>query len=413
MNGIFIVKTASIKNKRLIVSIIKRGGFVFASLLLLGISIFTACAKKFPQYPQTFDAQITTSLDPENTEVIARGTWDHVEGAIVEAKMNAMWAVINTLAQTDEEKRKVEANKVKIFSNPDKYVRQEGGIKRTRTPDGRINVEIKAIVRKKLLEDDLVSAGLIQRREEIIEVLENPSIVVIPDEKVKNQGWVEFGVNEVNSYFTTKKFEILNPETIDRLYQMAEQIGIIEGLPQDPAAKIALSVGADIYVVVEGKFEEGQVGKDKTTKAAASLKAFETTTGRLIGSSTGFSKELIAGPGKDRVTLSEAIRDAADKLITQIMDYWKSDIKKGKQFLIFVYGNFENLQEQADITSAIKNISADYKREVASKNLMTFRVWYKGKSDEIIFSLQDELSKRNLKLTPTMQNRKMIQIKID
>ncbi len=133
----------------------------------------------------------------------------------------------------------------------------------------------------------------------------------------------------------------------------------------------------------------------------------------MIGSSTGFSKEVIAGPGKDRVTLSEAIRDAADKLITQIMDYWKSDIKKGKQFLIFVYGNFENLQRQADITSAIKNISADYKREVASKNLMTFRVWYKGKSDEIIFSLQDELSKRNLKLTPTMQNRKMIQIKVD
>jgi nucleoid DNA-binding protein len=398
--------------KRKITAAIKRTGSVLG-LLLLGTSIFTACAKKFPQYPQTFDAQIITSLDPENTEVIARGTWDHVEGAIVEAKMNAMWAVINTLAQTDEEKRKIEANKVKIFSNPDKYVRQEGGIKRTRTPDGRINVEMKVIVRKKLLEDDLVSAGLIQKREEIIEVLENPSIVVIPDEKVKNQGWVEFGVNEVNSYFTTKKFEILNPDTIDKLYQMAEQIGIIEGLPQDPAAKIALSVGADIYVVVEGKFEEGQVGKDRTTKAAASLKAFETTTGRLIGSSTGFSKEVIAGPGKDRVTLSEAIRDAADKLITQIMDYWKSDIKKGKQFLIFVYGNFENLQRQADITSAIKNISADYKREVASKNLITFRVWYKGKSDEIIFSLQDELSKRNLKLTPTMQNRKMIQIKVD
>jgi nucleoid DNA-binding protein len=411
MKNIIIMKIVNGKNGE-ITAAIKRIGFVLG-LLLLGTSIFTACAKKFPQYPQTFDAQIITSLDPENTEVIARGTWDHVEGAIVEAKMNAMWAVINTLAQTDEEKRKVEANKVKIFSNPDKYVRQEGGIKRTRTPDGRINVEMKVIVRKKLLEDDLVSAGLIQKREEIIEVLENPSIVVIPDEKVKNQGWVEFGVNEVNSYFTTKKFEILNPDTIDKLYQMAEQIGIIEGLPQDPAAKIALSVGADIYVVVEGKFEEGQVGKDRTTKAAASLKAFETTTGRLIGSSTGFSKEVIAGPGKDRVTLSEAIRDAADKLITQIMDYWKSDIKKGKQFLIFVYGNFENLQRQADITSAIKNISADYKREVASKNLMTFRVWYKGKSDEIIFSLQDELSKRNLKLTPTMQNRKMIQIKVD
>jgi nucleoid DNA-binding protein len=406
-----IMKIVNGKNRE-IATAIKRIGFVLG-LLFLSTSIFIACAKKFPQYPQTFDAQIITSLDPENTEVIARGTWDHVEGAIVEAKMNAMWAVINTLAQTDEEKRKIEANKVKIFSNPDKYVRQEGGIKRTRTPDGRINVEMKVIVRKKLLEDDLVSAGLIQKREEIIEVLENPSIVVIPDEKVKNQGWVEFGVNEVNSYFTTKKFEILNPDTIDKLYQMAEQIGIIEGLPQDPAAKIALSVGADIYVVVEGKFEEGQVGKDRTTKAAASLKAFETTTGRLIGSSTGFSKEVIAGPGKDRVTLSEAIRDAADKLITQIMDYWKSDIKKGKQFLIFVYGSFENLQRQAEITSAIKNISADYKREVASKNLMTFRVWYKGKSDEIIFSLQDELSKRNLKLTPTMQNRKMIQIKVD
>lgn len=391
----------------------------FKPYLLTAYAVFflilltQSCAKKMPKYPQTFDAQIITSLDPENVEVNSKGTWEHIEGAIHEAKLNAMWAVIQTLAQTDEEKSKIEANKESIFSEPDKYVRIEGSPKRTRTPDGKIRVEVKAIVRKKLLEDYLVSAGYIKKREEIIEVLENPSIVVIPDERVKNQNWIDFGVSEVNSYLTTKKFEVLNPETVQKLYEMAQQVEAVEGLPQDPTAKIALAIGADIYITLEGKFEEGRVGSDKTVKATASLKAFESTTGRLIGSSTGFSKELVAGPGKDRVTLAEAIRDAVDKLITQIMDYWKSDLKKGKQFLIFVYGDFKDLSSQKDIIDSLKAISSEYKRETATSSLMTFRVWYKGQSDDLIFALQDQLSKRKLKLTPTMQNRKMIQIKTE
>lgn len=381
-------------------------------LIFLVSVLFVSCAKSLPKYPYTYDAQIITSLDPETVQVRSSGTWDNGEGALLEAKMNAVWAVIQTLAQTDQEKLLVERNKEKIYSDIDRFVMVEGSPRRKQTPEGKINIEITAVVRKKLLEESLVSAGYIQKREEIIEILENPSIVVIPSDAVKNEGWAEFVANEVNSYLTTRKFEVLNPETLDKLYNMAGQIEALEGLPQDPTAKIALSVGSDIYITFEGKFEEKQVGKDKTVKAVASLKAFETTTGRLIGSSTGFSKELVAGPGKDRVTMSEAVRDAIDKVLTQVMDYWKSDIKKGKQFLIMLYGDFSELEGQKQAVDSIKEISSDYKREVSTKNLMTFRVWFKGKSDEVLFDLQDKMSKRGLKITPVVQNRKMLQIRV-
>lgn len=385
---------------------------VLLPLVASTILIPTGCAKNLPKYPYTYDAQIITSLDPETVQVRSSGTWDNGEGALLEAKMNAVWAVVQTLAQTDQEKMNIEKNREEVYSDIDRFVMVQGSPRRKQTPEGKINIEITAVVRKKLLEDHLVSLGYIQRREEIIELLENPTIIVIPSDIVRNQPWVEFVANEVNSYLTTRKFEVLNPETLDKLYSMAEQIEVLEGFPQDPAAKIALSVGSDIYITFEGKFEERDIGKDRTVKAVASLKAFETTTGRLIGSSTGFSKELVAGPGKDRVTMSEAIRDATDKILTQVMDYWKSDIKKGKQFLIMLYGDFSSLETQKEVINSVKEASNDYKREVATKNIMTFRVWFGGKSDEILFELQDKMKKRGLNINPITQNRKMLQIKV-
>ncbi len=381
--------------------------------LLFAVGLFFSCAKKLPQYPVTYNAQIISSLDPETVLVRAVGEWENNDGAIVEAKLNAMWIVIQNLAQTEQEKLKVEANKEAIYKDMDRYVTLQGTPRATRTPQGKYRVEANAVVRKKLLEDFLSSAGYIQKREEVIEALENPSIVVIPHETAKGQAWIDFAISEANSYFTTRKFEVLNPDTVEQLYKMAEQIEMVEGLPQDPAAKIALSIGGDIYITVEGKFEEGRVGSDKTVKSAVSLKAYETTTGRLIGSSTGFSKELVAGPGKDRVTISEAVRDAVDKVITQIMDYWKSDLKKGKQFLVFIYGNFGDLERQKKLSDSIKAISSEYKRETVTSKLMTFRIWYKGQSDELLFALQDELKKQGLAIKPKVQNRKMLQFQVE
>lgn len=381
-------------------------------IAFIGI-VALSCAKSLPKYPYTFDAQIISSLDPETVQVRSSGTWENGEGALLEAKMNAVWVVIQTLAQTDQEKLLVERNKERVYSDIDRFVMVQGSPSRKQTPEGKINIQITAVVRKKLLEDSLVSAGYIQKREEIIEVLENPSIIVIPSDAVRNADWAEFVANEINSYLTTRKFEVLNPDTLDKLYGMASQVESLEGLPQDPVAKIALSVGSDIYITFEGKFEEREVGRDKTVKAVASVKAFETTTARLIGSSTGFSKELVAGPGKDRVTMSEAVRDAIDKVLTQVMDYWKSDMRKGKQFLIMLYGDFSTLEKQKDAVDSIKEMSSDYKREVSTKNLMTFRIWFKGKSDEVLFELQDKMSKRALKISPVVQNRKMLQIKVE
>lgn len=385
----------------------------FVSGIFLPLWVFSfSCAKKMPLYPETFEAEIVSSLDPENVQVMAKGTWEHEEGALKEAKMNAMWIVIQTLAQTDEEKAKVESRKQDIFSQVDRFVMMRKIVSRQNTPEDKIKIGIDAVVRKKMLEDYLVSIGAIKKREELIEKLDNPSIVVIPSDIVRKEGWTEFVANEINAYLTTKKFEVLNPETLDKLYEMAQQIEKIEGLPDDPTAKIALSVGADIYITFEGKVEQGAVGSDKTIKAAASVKAFETTTARMIGSSTGFSKELVAGPGKDRVVLAEAVRDAIDKVLTQVMDYWKSDIKDGKQYLIFVYGDFSNLEKQKPVVDAVKSISSKYKRETATQKFMSFRLWFSGTADDLLFSLQDELKKRGLNINPKVQNRKMIQAEI-
>lgn len=387
---------------------------VGVAVAVVSLAILLSCAKP-PTAPVSFQAEIAESVDPERVRVIAEGLGEKYDFAILEGKMTAVWRVVQELAQTPEEKSKFEANKEKVYARAKQFVESSKVIERTRTEEGKIKVKLETVVSKKRLEGFLVSMGIITPREEIIEVLEMPTMAVIPDKSVGEAEWVEFAANHVASYLTKKKFEVLNPESLDQLFEMAQQVKALEGIPEDETARIALAIGADIYITFEAKAETGYVGRDKTIKGTASVKAYETTTARLLGTATGFSKNYAWTPGGDRKVVVEALSDATDKVITNIMDYWKSDIRKGKQFLIMLYGNFrgaEGMKTRREVYSALRSITKTFKQNIATGKTLTYRVWFEGSNTELLFALQDVLGAKGIKLVPLMENRKMLQLNL-
>ena len=75
-----------------------------------------------------------------------------------------------------------------------------------------------------------------------------------------------------------------------------------------------------------GKFEDDSYG---TNKYSITIRVFETTTGRLLGSETGYSKSR---KSEKMLNIEEAINDAIDKVITKVINYWNSDLKNGIQY---------------------------------------------------------------------------------
>ena len=63
------------------------------------------------------------------------------------------------------------------------------------------------------------------------------------------------------------------------------------------------------------------------------MRAFETTTARLLGAETGYSDES-AAPATALV--EAAMTNALDNVMSRINSYWQDDIKNGLQYKVIV-----------------------------------------------------------------------------
>ena len=149
----------------------------------------------------------------------------------------------------------------------------------------------------------------------------------------------------------------------------------------DYAYQLALSIGSDIYIEFSGIEEKAGYG---TNKYAASVRAYETTTSRLLGAETGYSQ---ARKGELMLCVEEAMNDAVDKVLARIASYWKEDLNQGVQYklvlnmasdfdkdqieeiqfvLIDVIENMTNKSKEVFIISALRTPIGAYKGSLKS-----------------------------------------------
>jgi hypothetical protein len=158
-----------------------------------------------------------------------------------------------------------------------------------------------------------------------------------------------------------------------------------------------------------------------TSKYSASIRAYETTTSRLLGTETGYSQTR---KGELSLSIEEAMNDAIDKVLSRVTRYWKKDLNQGIQYkLVFnISSDFDEDQVeemQFALMDIIDNISNNSKENILTSQTMDYNIWCDSKlytkSSKVYRDIkkyfEDEGTEGTLRKLNI--NRKMILLKVD
>jgi len=94
------------------------------------------------------------------------------------------------------------------------------------------------------------------------------------------------------------------------------ELTLVSGQEDAYAHKIAQQVASDTYITYSVTSEDAGFGAQRV---AIQVHAYATTTGRLLGTETGYSE----GHRDDQVaSIGESMRNAIDKVLHPINNYW-------------------------------------------------------------------------------------------
>ncbi len=237
-------------------------------------------------------------------------------------------------------------------------------------------------VHKDRLLEDLVERRILVSRDTLMSTLGNPIIMVMPEAET-NQSPLEVLASDnvarqattvIQSYLTSKGYEVVVPEQSAEIAGIVSAQHMLQGAQSDYAYELALSIGSDIYLTVSGYSEGASYG---TSRYVATVNAYETTTARLLGSETGYSKER---KGDVMVSVEEALNSAVDMVMNRIMNYWKEDISKGVQYKVIV--SLPAGLDAYDIDSmhiafmhAVKDVAKSSRELILTQETMDYILW--------------------------------------
>ena len=372
--------------------------------------------------PVSQQATFVETYSPSEVTIQATGLGKNDKEAIIDLRKCAVNFVLSLgtdpLLNTEGAKAQFGGIAEEFFEprNVDKYISWEAdrvvSALKSRLPSGKEGMKITKAVRvnKKLLTDDLVGKGIIKSREELADAIGMPTIMVIP-EVIKGQTPLDvFDKNPlakqaaavIESYLTARKYDVLVPNAMDQINQMTKLQGDIKGADEDPAYQLALALGSDVYIVFAGMVHS-------SNKVTLQLKAYETTTARLLGTETGYSQSR---PGPAEPLVEEAINSAIDKVLQRVLNYWQDDVKKGIQYkLIFksISGSIDEATKDK-ISDQIEETFAKNKENVVTDKTLDYNVWAKKddfkSSRKIARHFRDTI--KNAKLSEIVINKKLI-----
>lgn len=269
----------------------------------------------------------------------------------------------------------------------------------------------------KFLEDE----GVIIKQDTLLDYVGNPFIMVLPQLKqnetvsdaLSNSKNNSHAAGVIQSYLTAKQYDVVIPNQQEFMNQLnQDQLSLI-GKNDDTSYQLALSVGSDVYIQYDITFTDASFG---TKQAAVSIKAFETTTARLLGAETGYSE---AREGESFVSIEEAILDAMTNVMNRVHNYWESDLEKGVQYKIIA-----SISKSITDLDALEDISDDYfdtldeiaetvKENTTGSHTIDTTIWVDPKgyknSRALYRALRDNFNKNsNFDLNKDHQNRKLL-----
>ena len=412
---------------------------IIVSVLVCLLMVSSVEGKKKPKsnLPISKEATLIESTNPAEVMVLATGIGEgkkkHLtENAILDARRAAVYFVLlggtDPLLQTQEERDKFTEVQEKYFSKAqvNRYIAWEADAFESRrkiAKGKKLKIQKHFKVNKKLLKDDLSADGILIEIEGPL-----PFIMVIPEvkkgespiERISSDPRLKQGARVIESYLTARQYDVQVPDQMVAIQALTEAQQSMKGMEEDYGYQLALSIGSDVYITYSIEIESRDMGSSTVRKAMVSVRAYETTTARLLGTETGYSAER---PSPELAVIEEAINDAVDKVLSRISAYWKEDLNRGVQYkLIFrIEGDFDEdeREEIAFVISDLIEAFCNHSREnVVTESTLDYLVWAKAdqfsKSSKLYRALRksfpDEFEEGKLKSINI--NRKLILLSI-
>jgi hypothetical protein len=379
-----------------------------------------AAADQGSNLPQLKQASFIESYSPTEWMIRAAGIGSGSKkqqemNALDDARKSAVYFVLymgtDPLLTTPEEKQRFALIEEQFFSSSNimKYIAWESEeySQRVKTPDGKsLKIEKTFRVNVGQIKDDLIARGVMMATTDLTAELGNPQLLVIPEvpkggnplEEIQQKPAVKQAARVIESYLTARRYEVIVPEQQDFLNNYGEIMQLIKGVGEDLSYKIALAIGSDVYITYSVTIDKRYVGSTENKKASVSVRAFETTTARLLGTETGYSYER---PASDEVVTEEAIHDAIDKVLSRINAYWKEDLQRGVQYKIIfnITGSFDKSQLetiQDAVSDVLSSVANRTKENIATDQTMDYLVWAKpaqySKARDLYRTMRDEFA---------------------
>ncbi len=362
--------------------------------------------------PRSHQCTIVESVSPSEVLVHATGIGRWEKGTVSnydretyllhdaedDARRAAVWFILyegtEPILPTEKEKRMFQPIREMFFQieNIERFITWESGepIKRVkRVVEKRRRYELileKAMrVDKQAIRNALVDQGILLARGELATKIGMPLIMVIPA-CPKGQSPLELlaadpnlahAAKVIEAFLTAHRYEVLVPEQADFITRQVEDQLAFHDREKDYSYRLALSVGSDVYIAFE-VIISGE--RHSTKKASVNIRAFETTTARLIGAETGYSA---AAKSAEPVLIEQAVNDAVDKVLSRINAYWLSDLERGIQYKLVVNLPSDIRSDRAeDLALAFSDIiqgavakEGRFKENIVSDRTLDYLVW--------------------------------------
>ena len=283
---------------------------------------------------------------------------------------------------------------------------------------------VKVIVDCKINRDFVLSIleknEVIFSKNELIELLGYPIIMVLPQanedtsplDVLKENKEASHLAGFIESYLSREKYEVIIPQQTESLNEMVQALQTPN--QKDSAYQLALSIGSDIYF--DFTVSSSESGYD-TEQYAVSIRAYETTTGRLLGSETGYSKARV---GEAFLSIEEAAIGAMTNIMARVINYWKEDLEKGIQYKIITTFEVEEDDQdklyelQQTYLNLLEEKALWTKESIFTNKTVDIRLWCDPerytKSRLLIMDIKKEFRDqfKKYKLNIINQNRKLI-----
>ncbi len=338
------------------------------ALCLAGCS--NKCDFKKQQTPALYEATFVESSGTGEMMIKATGIGCSVEEALEEAKKTAVWFVLEggdkPILKTQAEKTRAYGLEMQMYANPVKYIRWISDIKSKKKEGGKTKVTYLFKIDVAMIQQELAAAEIITSTDDLGESMGLPTVSVFAD---KGGDFAKTAVSALQEYFQDNSFEVYKAAQGDTVNKIVAKMAALEGAETDPMHDMALSLGTDVYAKVNYS--------GSGSKASVAVEVFETASGKMLGTTTGFSAERRVSDANALV--QEAVNDAGAKVVSQIRKEWMEMVKKGKPFKVAVLSNSsDGAAVDEAVYGALKGLaSRQIKRQAGGKSTFTYIVYIK------------------------------------